>query len=114
MSRLCHWEIPSTNLKRSAEFYRKLFGWKMQGWSPDYMLFSVKGGVDGAISKVEKMPKPGIMVYIAVRDMPASLKKVQQLGGKVVQPKTEIGGGMGFMAFFVDPCGCRIGLWSRR
>jgi uncharacterized protein len=113
MNKLVHWEIPATDVKKSGDFYSKLFGWKMQGWSDDYLLFEVEDGTGGGITKVEKMPEPCIDVYVGVDDIPAALKKAEALGAKVERPKTEIGGGMGFYAYLRDPGGCRIGVWSR-
>jgi len=113
VSRLCHWEIPSTDLAKSTKFYADMFGWKMQSWSPDYALFDVEGGVGGGITKVQAMPEPGIDVYVSVEDIPAALAKAESLGARVERPKTEIGGGMGFFAYLRDPCGCRIGLWAQ-
>ena len=114
MHGLIHWNIPSTNLARSRKFYRSLFGWKTQGYVPDYALFSVTGGTGGGFAKVKKMPKPCIEVYIEVADIDATLRKAVKLGGKLDQPKMAIYGGMGFMAALLDPCGCRIGLWSKK
>jgi predicted enzyme related to lactoylglutathione lyase len=113
MNMLVHWEIPSTDVQRSARFYADLFGWQMQSWSDDYMLFSVEAGTGGGISKVDQVGAPAISVYIGVDDIPAMLAHVEALGGKIVRPKIEIGGNMGFMAFFTDPCGCELGLWSQ-
>jgi hypothetical protein len=113
MSKLTHWEIPATDVRQSATFYADLFGWRMQAWSDDYTMFEVEGGIGGGISKVEQMPAPAIQVYIGVDDIPATLVRVEALGGQVVQSKTEIGGGMGYTAMFQDPWGCRIGLWSQ-
>ena len=43
---ICHLEIPTTDLKRSGEFYRKLFGWEIDySWGPDYAIFSTGEGV---------------------------------------------------------------------
>jgi uncharacterized protein len=113
VSRLVHWEIPSTDVQRSGAFYTALFGWSMQGWSDDYVLFDSGEGTGGGISKVETMPAPAIGVYIGVDDIDAALAKVEALGGRTVQARSEIGGDMGFTAAFEDPCGCRIGLWSK-
>ena len=113
MDRLIHWEIPSTDLAKSTKFYAALFGWKTQSWSGDYALFEVEDGVGGGIAKVDEMPEPCIDVYIRVDDIPEALKKAETLGAKVERPKTEIGGGMGFYAYFRDPCGCRIAVWSK-
>ncbi len=112
MNSLVHWEIPSTDLRASSDFYGRLFGWRFQPWSDEYALFEVEGGVGGGISKVERMPEPCIQVYIEVPDIPACLAQVEALGGRTLQPKTEIGGEMGYYATFEDPCGCQIGLWS--
>jgi len=114
MNGLCYWEIPSKNVAKSSAFYAKLFGWKMEPSTEDYMMFQVKGGLGGGIQKVKKAPGLGVMVYIEVRDIPATLKKVVKLGGKVVKPKTEIGNDWGFWAAFKDPGGCSsVALWSR-
>jgi len=114
MHGLVHWNIPSTDLVRSRKFYHSLFGWKTRGYVPDYALFTVKDGTGGGIAKVEKMPRPCIDVYIEVTNIEATLEKAVKLGGKVAQPKMAIYGGMGFMAALLDPCGCRIGLWSKK
>ena len=115
MSKLVHWEIPSNDFEKAKKFYEELFGWKFQQWSDDYALFSVEGGIGGALMKVESLPEPGtgIRVYVGVDDMAATLVRVEELGGKAAQPKTEIGKGMGFAGSFTDPCGCLIGLWSQ-
>jgi predicted enzyme related to lactoylglutathione lyase len=114
MNKLVHWEIPTTNMPKTRAFYTKLFGWKTRGWSDDYLLFASGPRDGGAFMQVKKMPRPGIRVYISVKDVAAALKKVEKLGGKTAQPKTEIGRGMGFAGSFLDPCGCLIGLWSKK
>jgi hypothetical protein len=113
VNQLVHWEIPSTDVKKSGDFYSRLFGWKLQGWSDTYLLFEVEGGLGGGINKVDRMPDPCVDVYVESDDIPATLRRVEELGGRTEQGKTEIGGGMGYMAFFRDPCGCRIGVWSK-
>lgn len=113
MAKLVHWEIPTTDVEKSREFYAELFGWGFQSWSGDYALFAVEDGIGGALMRVDEMPEPAIRVYLEVEDMPAVLKRVERLGGKTAQPKTEIGQDMGFAGSFHDPCGCLIGLWSK-
>jgi len=113
MDKLVHWDIPSTDLAKSTDFYTKLFGWKVQVWAEDYMLFEVEEGVGGAFMKVAKIPEPCIRVYVGVADVAAALTKAETLGAKMAQTKAAIGGGMGFYGSFIDPCGCLIGLWSQ-
>jgi len=114
MDKLVHWEIPSTDVKKSADFYAQLFGWKMRQLDPTYVLFEVDDGVGGGIMEVHEAPRLGIAVYVGVVDIPTALKKAEALGAKVERPKTEIGGGMGFYAYLNDPCGCRVGVWSKQ
>lgn len=113
MNSIVHWEIPSTDLARSQAFYEALFGWEFEGFSPEYVMFEVEDGVGGALQLVEEMRGPGIEIYIDVDSIPATLARVEELGGSVAQPKTEIGGGMGYWAAFLDPCGCRMSVWSK-
>jgi len=50
-------------------------------------------------------------VYVDTADIDASLAKVEQLGGKVMLPRSEIPG-MGWFALFSDPSGNQIGLFE--
>ena len=115
MNKIAHIEIPSTNLAKSTAFYSKLFGWKIDPGSDDYVTFSVTGGIGGGFEKVKKAPGEGLMVYVEVEDIEATLKKAEELGAKVVTPVTEIGDNWGHWAQFKDPGGCTgVGLWSRK
>lgn len=114
MDKLMYWEIPSTDVPRTSEFFAGLFGWKMERSSGGYVMFEVEEGIGGGIQPVEQDPGHGIMVYIGVDDIPATLKKVEELGGTIVRPKTEIGNDWGYWAEFKAPGGCRsVALWSK-
>lgn len=114
MNKLVHMDIQSTDLEKSKAFYSDLFGWRMQQWSPDYALFEYPDGSGGGgFSLVERMPDPCIEIYFEVEDIEATLAKAVSLGGEIATSKTEIGGGMGFLARFRDCCGCMIGIWSK-
>ena len=114
MNAMDYWEIPSTDIEKSAKFYSELFGWKMEKSGDKYYMFSVEGGLSGGIQQVEEPPGHGIAVYVQVEDVPATLKRVEELGGTILHSKTEIGGDRGFWADFKDPGGCRsVGLWSK-
>ncbi len=54
----------------------------------------------------------GVVVYIIVDDIEATLKKVTELGGEVVTPKTRQG--PTFRACFTDPSGNLFGLWEEK
>lgn len=113
MDKLVYWEIPTTDLEKTTAFFSALFGWKMEPTSDDYVMFQVEDGMGGGIQRVEKDPGHGVMAYVKVDDIPATLSRVQELGGKPLQPKTEIGNDWGYWASFQAP-GCPLlGLWSQ-
>lgn len=53
------------------------------------------------------------MVYFKVDDIEQTLNKVKQLGGKVIQEKSEIPN-VGFYGIFSDTDGNQIGLFNEK
>lgn len=47
MSRIIHFEIPSDDPERLANFYRKAFGWKIEKWPGPMEYFMVNTGAEG-------------------------------------------------------------------
>lgn len=111
-----HIELSAKDPAASAKFYTELCGWKIDVDPQfDYYTFSSEGGPGGGLVKPDgKTYKAGdVIPYIGTDDVDATLKKVESLGGKVLQPKTEIPG-MGWYAFFSDPSGNRMGLYAQK
>jgi len=115
MHNLCHFEIPSTDLAKSRAFYEGLFGWKVQMMPEmNYAVFQVgEDTLGGGFNPVEAVVNDGIQIYIEVADIPATLAKAKGLGGTVVLEKTPISPEFGYLAFLLDSCGAKVGLWSR-
>ena len=112
-NKLCHFEITSDNLARSAEFYAKLFGWESKPWGEQYMMFSVKDGLGGGFMlRDEKMPD--ITLYIEVEDIDTKLNEITAEGCQVLVPKTLISEQVGYFALFKDPSGIVIGLFAEK
>jgi predicted enzyme related to lactoylglutathione lyase len=114
MHGVCHIEIPSKDMEKTGKFYADVFGWENQAYPEmDYMMFKpgdgVGGGYDNAGTPLET---GGITLYIEVEDIDATLKKIDECGGKTIKPKYEIPN-VGFIAFFADVDGNRMGLWSK-
>lgn len=109
-----HVEFAAKDPKAASEFYKALFDWKIEA-APDmdYVMFDVEPAPGGGFPKVDgETYNPGdVIVYVSTDDIEASLAKVEELGGKTLLPKTEIPG-MGWFAFFSDPTGNRVGLYS--
>jgi predicted enzyme related to lactoylglutathione lyase len=58
-----------------------------------------------------KAPITDPVLTIGVDDVDASLRRIEELGGKVAIPKQAVAD-MGFAAYFSDPEGNLVGLWE--
>jgi uncharacterized protein len=111
-------DISTSSLPRSKEFYGKLFDWQftpVQG--TDQAVEIVAGGkaigtlrvAEGAVSAFNGV------VYIQVTDIRASCKKAKTLGGTVVAGfPFNLPDGIGAIAVVVDPAGHPVGMYSRK
>ncbi len=119
---IVHFEIPAENAEKLKKFYNELFGWKiekMPGPMDYWMIGTVpvdkKGallrpGVNGGMMKKQN-PEHKPVNYIAVESIDKYAKKVKDLGGKIMAPKTEIPG-MGWWALAIDPEGNQFGIFE--
>lgn len=111
---IVHVEIPAVNVEGSAKFYQSLFGWKIMPM-PDmnYTMWEAGDGDEyGGFPQVsDENPAGQVLVYIASDDIEADLKKVEQLGGKIILSKAEIPG-TGWFGVFQDPTGNVLALYT--
>jgi len=116
-------EIPSSDLARATRFYETIFGVKLAPLDLDNIkmwMFPVDNPatqVGGAVVFSAGFYKPsstdGPLIYLNGNpDVQAVLDKVEQAGGKIMVPKTEISPDYGYMAVIIDTEGNRIGLHS--
>ena len=113
--RVCYIEIPAEDVHASAAFYEKLFGWNIRHRdSPRPSFDDACGVVSGAfVTGREPARGAGLLPYIWVDDIRASVKKVGECGGKVVQaPHPDHPGGTSYIATFRDPAGNLLGLYQ--
>lgn len=120
MATIVHFEIPSDNIERSKKFYHELFGWKIDKWSGsdstmEYWMITTtddKGNeaLRGGMMKRQN-PQQGITNFIGVDSIDDYSSKVQQLGGKIVVPKTPVAG-MGFFAVCLDTENNSFAIWE--
>jgi predicted enzyme related to lactoylglutathione lyase len=111
---IVHVEIPAVNVEGAGKFYQDLFGWKMQHMPEmNYTMWEAGDGDEyGGFPQVsEENPAGQVLIYIASDDIDADLKKVVQLGGKVLHPKTEIPG-MGWYGVFQDTTGNVLAVYT--
>jgi len=112
---ICHLEISTKDVRTSGEFYKKLFGWKIDySWGKDYAIFSTGEGQlsgGGLDSSKETRSLGNIIIYIQVHDINAMLEKAVKLGAKKIKEKTEIPN-VGWYGLFIDLDGNTIGLFT--
>ena len=107
-----HFEIQSSNPEKLHEYYSALFGWHIDANNPmNYGVVSTHAGkgIDGGIGGKQEGAPNTVTFYVESDDMEASLKKAEELGGKVVMPVTEIPNMVTF-ALFSDPEGNVVGI----
>ncbi|MGB3717066.1 MAG: VOC family protein [Candidatus Promineifilaceae bacterium] len=119
MANALNWfEIPATDIKRAIKFYNSIFVTElvsMEGTDGIPMgMFPAEDGVTGAVIAGEGyVPSAkGSVVYLnGGEDLNDVLNRVEAAGGQVVLAKMDIGEN-GFVAFFMDSEGNRVGLHS--
>lgn len=110
--KICYIELPAADVARSADFYKKVFGWNIRKRGNGATAFDDGvGEVSGAWVKGRPpQSNPGLMVYIMVDSVAASVDAVVKNGGEIVQP---IGADAPeITARFRDPGGNVIGLYQ--
>jgi uncharacterized protein len=110
--KICYIEIPAADIARSAAFYEKVFGWNIRQRGDGRTAFDdTTGEMSGAwVQGRPPASAPGILFYIMVDNVDATLGLVVGNGGKVVQP---IGADAPeITARFSDPAGNVIGLYQ--
>jgi predicted enzyme related to lactoylglutathione lyase len=116
-----HFEIPADDVERASKFYTGVFEWKMQKLanpedpSKDYWFFDTKyengnKGIGGGLMK-RQAPEHSVTNYITVPSIDDYASKIEEAGGKVIMPKTEIPE-MGFILVFLDTENNMFGLYE--
>ena len=111
--KICYIEIPATDIARSADFYARAFGWQIRRRGDGHLAFDDTTGQVSGTWVLGRAPasSPGLLVYIMVDSVVATLESIVAGGGEIVQPigvdAPEI------TARFRDPAGNVIGLYQQ-
>jgi predicted enzyme related to lactoylglutathione lyase len=115
--RIAWFDITTSDLPRSKEFYGKLFGWQFNPLGgTDLALEIVAGGTAIGHLRVAEGKISGFngVVYVQVNDIQADCAKATALGGTVVPGfPFNLPDGTGAVGLALDPSGHPIGLYSR-
>ena len=110
--KICYLEIPAMDVQQSAAFYQAVVSWKIRRRGDGAVAFDDGvGGVSGTwVTGRPPLAKPGVLIYIMVDSVAATLDAVVAHGGEIVQPlgshPSEI------IAQFRDPAGNVFGLYQ--
>jgi predicted enzyme related to lactoylglutathione lyase len=104
-----YFEIPVADRERAISFYQSAFGVEFfrdtihENEMAFFPLHKGRSGITGALAKgqVHKPSLNGTLIYLNTEDIDASLKKIMELGGEVLFPKTEVAS-YGWVAEFKD------------
>jgi predicted enzyme related to lactoylglutathione lyase len=110
--KVCYIEIPATDVNASADFYKEVFGWQIRQRGDGRLAFDDSvGEVSGTwVLGRRAATEPGLLIYIMVDSVAATIDAVLANGGKIAQPigvdAPEI------TARFSDPAGNVLGLYQ--
>jgi hypothetical protein len=110
--KICYVEIPALDIRSSADFYAKVFGWRLRKRGDGSTAFDdAVGEVSGTwVLGRKAWSEAGLLVYIMVDSVVKTIEAVVANGGVLVQP---IGADAPeITARFTDPAGNLIGLYQ--
>lgn len=120
---VAHFEIFGDNPEKLGEFYKKLFGWKidkvpnMEYWTVGTVKTDTKGmptepgGINGGLMKRPMPDARNWMNYVTVESLDGAVKQAQSLGGTVIRPRTAVSK-RGWFAIVTDPEKNVFGIWQ--
>ena len=115
--RIAWFDVTTSDLRRSKEFYAKLFGWEFAPLMGTDLAVEIviRGTAIGTLRVAEgKISTFNGVVYVQVADIQASCKKSKELGGTVVPGfPLNLPGGIGAIALVQDPAGHPVGTYCR-
>jgi len=106
---VCYWELASNDAEKSINFLKEVFDWDVE-LDEKIGIYEVPAGEapngfsGGGVFTLKKAKLPFLTIYIKVNDIDVKVKKIEELGGHIVIPTTEIPGGSK-ICLFNEPSG---------
>jgi predicted enzyme related to lactoylglutathione lyase len=110
--KICYIEMPATDIQLSAEFYQKVFGWRIRERGDGATAFDDTTGEVSGTWVLGRPPatEPGLLIYIMVDSVAKTVDSVIVNGGEIAQPLCADAPEV--IARFRDPAGNVIGLYQ--
>lgn len=111
--KICYLEIPAKDVKQSADFYNRAFGWQTRQRGDGSTAF------DDTVNEVSGTwvlgrpvaAEPGLMVYIMVASAVKAIEAIRSAGGEIVHHADP--NAREVVATFRDPAGNLIGIYQQ-
>jgi predicted enzyme related to lactoylglutathione lyase len=110
--KICYIQIPASDIARSSEFYERAFGWNIRRRTDGTIAFDDGVGEVSGTWVLGRQPAaaPGLLVYIMVDSVAATIDAIVANGCEIVQP---VGADPGeITARFRDPAGNILGIYQ--
>ena len=110
--KICYIEIPATDVQRSADFYRTIFGWHVSKRGDGTLSFidSVHQVSGAWVLGRAPATEPTLVISIMVADLAKTVQAITAHGGEIVQPAEP--GASEVFATFRDPAGNLLGIYQ--
>lgn len=83
--KICYIEPPATDIARSSEFFKRVFGWNCRKRSDGAAAFDYGAGeMRGTWVRGRAPASPGLLIYIVVESRATALASVVAEGGEIV------------------------------
>lgn len=105
-----HVEVTGKDGQALQSFYKNVFDWNLDTNNPGgYGMYRQDNGITGGIGAANDGQAGGVTFYVKAEDPETVLRKVEEGGGKVLMPLTEVAP-QTTIALFADPEGHIVGL----
>ena len=86
--KICYIELPASDIARSAEFYKRVFGWNIRQRGDGHTAFDdTTGEVSGSwVLRRPPASAPGLLLYVMADSVAATVDLIVANGGEIVQP----------------------------
>ncbi len=108
-AKIIHVEVAGKDGPALQRFYSDVFGWELNTDNPGGYGLVRQGDVTGGIGPTQDGGSGHVTFYVHADDPEGTLRRVEELGGRVIMPLTEVAPET-MVALFADPEGHVVGL----
>jgi predicted enzyme related to lactoylglutathione lyase len=108
-AKIIHVEVAGKDGPALQRFYSEVFGWELNTDNPGGYGLVRQGDVTGGIGPTQDGGSGHVTFYVHADDPAGTLRRIEELGGRVIMPLTEVAPET-TIALFADPEGHVVGL----